>query len=203
MSDQPASPTTDRLAAFADAVIAIVITIMVLDLEPPEGETIVEVLRLGGGFPAYALSFFYLALHWVNFHHLFAASNRLTAGIMWATMGYLFWLSLVPFATAWLGSTGFAREPAAIYGLVLLLAGVAHRLLEGLVRRAAPAGSVVRRELSRDWKGWSSVAGYVAGIALSLVAPVAGCAVYLAVGVAWLVPDPRLRRAMDARGRPG
>ena len=192
--------TTDRLAAFSDAVIAIVVTIMVLELRPPEGDGLAALHDSARTFGAYVLSFLYLSLHWVNFHHLYAASDRLDATIMWTNVHYLFWLSLIPFATAWMGDSGFSPAPTAVYGATLLLAGLAHRLLEWRVRAAAPTGGALDRQLRRDWKGWGSIAGYAVGVIASFWVPPVAVGIYLGIGIAWVVPDRRLRRAMRRGG---
>ena len=184
----------DRLATFSDGVIAIVITIMVLELEVPEGTTFGALRTTAPGLAAYALSFLYLAVHWSNHHHLIAATDRIDGTVLWANNAYLFGLSLVPFATAWAEHTGFAPIPMAVYGAVLFAAALLHRLLEWRIELCAQPGAPVRRALGHDVKGWVSVAAYLVGIAFAPFSPLLAGAVYLGIAVVWAVPDRRLAR---------
>ena len=185
-----------RLEAFSDAVIAIIITIMVLELQIPDG-TDWEALRpLGSVFFTYVLSFAYLGIYWNNHHHLIKAADRITGGVLWANLHLLFWLSLFPFATGWMGEHDFAAVPTALYGVVLLLAAVAYATLQATIL-AAQRTSTLRDALGRDLKGKLSPVIYAAGIALTLVSPWVSIALYAGVALMWLVPDRRLEHLID------
>lgn len=198
---------TSRIEALSDGVIAILITIMVLELPKPHGATWEA---LGHDLPvllAYALSFVYLGIYWNNHHHMFQAVSRVRGGVLWANLHLLFWLSLVPFVTdwaseEWLGEDAHApaapAAPVEAYGVVLLLAAVAYSILQNTLIRAQGPGSTLAAAVGRDWKGKLSVPLYAAGILLSLVSPYLGIAVYVVVALMWFVPDPRVERRLDA-----
>jgi len=185
----------DRLAAFSDGVIAILITIMVLELHPPEhGAGLASLGALMPVFLSYVLSFIYLAIYWNNHHHLFQVVKHVDGRVLWANVHLLFWLSLVPFTTAWMGATGFAVDPVVAYGVVLLMAAVAYFILtRALLANHAP-DSALAKALGRDFKGKVSVALYVLAIALATGLPWAAGALYVLVAVIWLVPDRRIER---------
>jgi uncharacterized membrane protein len=191
--------STGRLEAFSDAVIAIAITVMVLELPRPEGVTW---SALHDDLPvllAYVLSFVYLGIYWNNHHHMLQATDRVTGGILWANLHLLFWLSLVPFTTSWLGENHLAAVPAAVYGIVLLAAALAYYLLQTLIIRDQGEGSLVRTAIGRDLKGKLSPVLYVIGIGLSYVAALLGILVYAGLALMWLVPDRRIERTMQHR----
>ena len=191
--------STGRMEAFSDGVIAILITVMVLELPTPHGTTW---NALHGALPVlltYVLSFVYLGIYWNNHHHMLQATDRVNGLILWANMHLLFWLSLIPFTTAWLGENHFARVPAAAYGIVLLAAALAFFTLEKLIIRDQGESSVVAAAVGRDLKGKLSPVLYALGIALSFAAAWMGIAVYAVVALAWLVPDRRLERTIRAR----
>jgi uncharacterized membrane protein len=192
--------TKGRLEAFSDGVMAIIITIMVLELKVPHGAEFESLRPLWPVFFAYVLSFAYLGIYWNNHHHLLHASARVDGRILWANLLLLFWLSLFPFVTHWTGETGFAPVPVAVYGGVLLLAALSYTLLvRVLVARHGPE-SVLARAIGRDFKGRLSIACYVAGITLSLLASRwLGLALYTFVALIWLVPDLRIERALAER----
>ena len=191
--------STGRLEAFSDAVIAIAITVMVLELPRPEGTTW---SALHDDLPvllAYVLSFVYLGIYWNNHHHMLQVTDRVTGGILWANLHLLFWLSLVPFTTSWLGENHLAAVPAAAYGIVLLAAALAYYLLQTLIVRDQGEGSLVRTAVGRDVKGKLSPLLYLVGIGLSYVTAWLGVAVYACVALMWLVPDRRIERTVRHR----
>src|SRR3954447_17810689 len=181
--------STGRMEAFSDGVIAILITVMVLELPIPHGTTWAAVRDALPVLLSYVLSFVYLGIYWNNHHHMLQATDRVTGGILWANLHLLFWLSLVPFVTAWLGENHLAAVPAAVYGIVLLAAALAYYLLQTLIIRDQGEGSLVRTAVGRDLKGKLSPAFYLAGIGLSYVTASLGVVVYAGVALMWLVPD--------------
>lgn len=185
----------DRLLAFSDGVIAIIITIMVLELRPPHEHTLEGLRAIAPVFFAYVLSFVYVAIYWNNHHHMLQTAERVNGAILWANMHLLFWLSLIPFTTAWLGESGGASWPEATYGFVLLMGAIAYYILQSLLVRA-PGGEVLKQAIGRDWKGKLSPLAYIAGIALSFSAPLISQALYLGMAVLWLVPDRRIEKAV-------
>ena len=187
----------NRLEAFSDGVLAIIITIMVLELTAPHGVTLEALRPLLPAFSSYVLSFIYLAIYWNNHHHLLHTVKEVSAGILWANMHLLFWLSLFPFATAWIGENHVAPIPTACYGVVLLLAALAYYILQRAIIARQGRGSLLAAALGRDWKGKVSPALYLVGILLSFVHPWIGNAVYFLVALIWLVPDRRIERALQ------
>src|SRR5919202_4192300 len=186
-----------RLEAFSDGVIAILITIMVLELPMPKDvtwEALAEDLPV---LAAYALSFVYLGIYWNNHHHMLAAVHRVNGVALWANLHLLFWLSLVPFATAWMSENDFPPVPTAVYGIVLLAAAVAYYVLQGRLLRTS-GNSLLAEAVGRDLKGKGSPYLYILAIALSLVRPWMGVVVYVAVALVWLIPDRRLERRVTA-----
>ena len=193
-----------RLEAFSDGVIAIIITIMVLELKIPHGADWEAIRPVVPVFFTYVLSFVYLGIYWNNHHHMLQATSRVNGLILWANMHLLFWLSLVPFTTAWMGENHFAAVPAAAYGIVLLAAAVAYYGLQTAIIRDQGPGSVLARAVGRDRKGKLSPFVYITGIALSFLDPRLAVAVYAGSALMWLVPDRRLERTLAARAdRPG
>ena len=183
-----------RLEAFSDGVIAILITIMVLELRTPPGTSW---HALGHELPvllAYALSFVYLGIYWNNHHHMLAATSRVTGAAMWANLHLLFWLSLVPFSTAWMSEHRFPSVPTAVYGIVLLCAAIAYYLLQTMLLRAEGEHSLLRTAIGSDVKGKISPLLYCFGIGLSFAEPWLGLAMYVLVALIWLVPDRRVER---------
>jgi uncharacterized membrane protein len=183
-----------RLEAFSDGVIAIIITIMVLEMKVPHGETLSALGPLVPVFLSYVLSFIYVGIYWNNHHHMLKAARSISAPVMWANMHLLFWLSLVPFATAWMGENEFKATPVAAYGGVLLLSGCAYFILAQVLIRLHGVDSVLARAIGRDRKGLASLALYGAAIALAFVDPRISCGLYVVVAVVWLVPDRRIAR---------
>ena len=186
----------DRLTAFTDGVLAIIVTIMVLEMRPPHGVTLRELAALWPLFVSYVLSFVYIGIYWTNHHHFFQLVKTVDGGLLWANLHLLFWLSLVPFATEWMGENDFAPAPTALYGLSLLMPALAWLVMQRTILRREGEGSVLRRALGADLKGKLSPFIYIAGIGLSFVdTRLAGLA-YLAVSLMWLVPDRRVERAI-------
>jgi uncharacterized membrane protein len=194
--------STSRLEAFSDGVLAIIITIMVLELHVPEEPTLEALGGSATGFLTYALSFVYVGIYWNNHHHLFQVVGAITGGVLWANLHLLFWLSLFPFTTAWMDETGFARTPVIVYGLNLLLAALAFYAIE-LAVFSGHHGSRLRAALGRDLKGKLSPLMYLTGIALTFVAPWMGMAVFVVAALVWLVPDRRVERYLAAEARVG
>jgi uncharacterized membrane protein len=189
----------NRLEAFSDGVIAIIITIMVLELKVPHGVDFAALTPLLPVFLSYVLSFIYVGIYWNNHHHLLHAARRVSAGIMWANLHLLFWLSLVPFATGWMGENHFGALPTALYGVVLLMAAVAYVILQTKIVAAHDRDPTLAAALGSDWKGKLSLACYVAAIALAFVNQWLSDALYVLVAVMWLIPDPRVERAVTKR----
>jgi TMEM175 potassium channel family protein len=189
--------TKTRLEAFSDGVLAILITIMVLELKAPHGP---EWSALRPALPsllAYVLSFIYLGIYWNNHHHLLHATDRVNGAILWANLHLLFWLSLVPFVTSWLGEEPRAPVPAAAYGLVLLAAAIAYTILARLIIALQGPHSVLARAFGRDRKGKTSLALYVVAIGISFVDPWIADALYVTVALIWFVPDRRIERQLN------
>ena len=192
--------TRNRLEAFSDGVVAILITIMVLELRPPQGATLADLGPLLPKILSYVLSFVFLAIYWNNHHHLLHAVQRVDGRVLWANVHLLFWLSLIPFVTAWMGEHGAAPWTVAAYGAVQLLSAVAYFLLTLTLRRLHGQDSALARALGADWKGKASLVAYAVAIPLAFPARWAAIAVYVGVVLVWLVPDPRIERALGARG---
>jgi TMEM175 potassium channel family protein len=190
-------PTT-RLEAFSDGVIAILITIMVLEFKTPEGHDWSALWGLRLKFCPYALSFVFLAIYWTNHHHVIHMTERVTGGILWANLHLLFWLSFVPFATAWSGDSQLAPVPTAVYGLVLMLAGCAYYILEITIMRSQGPDSRLRAAVGSDRKGLASVVLYALAVWLAFVDTRIAAAIYVGVALMWLVPDPRIERRLRA-----
>jgi len=186
----------DRLAAFSDGVIAIIITIMVLELKVPHGADWQVLAGVAPNFVSYVLSFIYLAIYWNNHHHLFQTVTRIDGLILWANCHLLFWLSLIPAATAWMGDNFLGPVPTAVYGAILLMPAIAYLLLQKAILRKQGARSILAKALGQDLKGKLSALLYFAGIALAFVNPWMSIALYVLVAAIWLVPDRRIERAI-------
>ncbi|MDE2578824.1 MAG: DUF1211 domain-containing protein [Hyphomicrobiales bacterium] len=187
----------ERLTAFSDGVIAIVITIMVLELKAPHGDSWADLARLTPTFLGYVLSFLYVAIYWNNHHHLLSTVTRVNGSILWANMHLLFWLSLVPFSTAWLDENHFAPLPTAVYGVSLLMPAIAYFMLQKTIMRAQGEGSLLRKALGADLKSKGSLLLYIIGVALAFVAPAISLALYVLVALWWLVPDRRIEKLFE------
>ena len=189
--------TKGRLEAFTDGVMAVIITIMVLELKAPEGADLAALQPLLPMFFTYLLSFVYLGIYWNNHHHMLHATDRINGAILWANLHLLFWLSLVPFVTGWMGENHFEAVPTAVYGAVLLCAGVAYYILQTMLVRAQGPGSKLARAIGWDWKGKLSPLIYAAAIPLAFVNELIADALYITVALIWLVPDRRIERRLD------
>jgi len=197
---------TSRLEAFSDGVLAIVITIMVLELKVPEGHSFADLAHTTGwGLLSYLLSFVYVGIYWTNHHHLFQLVDEVDGGVLWANLALLFTLSLLPFTTAWMDSSHYAQAPVVTFGINLLVAGVAYYVLEVVIIRGQGSASALQQAVGQDLKGQVSVVLYVVGIAFAAVLGAhhvvgiwlaLGC--FVAVAVFWVVPDPRIDRAIRA-----
>ena len=190
---------TTRLEAFSDGVLAIIITIMVLELKVPHA---VEFAALKPVLPvllSYVLSFIYLGIYWNHHHHLFQATEVVSGGILWANLHLLFWLSLFPFTTAWMGENHLAAIPTAIYGFVLLMAAIAYYVLQRTIIAKEGHESLLAQAVGKDWKGKLSPLFYLAAIPLAFVSPWIAGGLYVFAALLWLIPDPRIERELEKR----
>jgi uncharacterized membrane protein len=185
------------MEAFSDGVIALLITIMVLELRAPHEATIESLRPLLPVFLSYMLSFVFLGIYWSNHHHLLQATRHVNGRALWANLHLLFWLSLIPFVTAWMGENHFAAEPVALYGAVLLLAAVAYYILSRSLIALHGGDSVIATAVGSDFKGRISIVIYVVAITLAFVNSLAACALYVVVAVMWLVPDRRIEKTIE------
>lgn len=185
-----------RMEAFSDGVLAIIITIMVLELTVPHEADLAALLPLVPVFLSYALSFVFIGIYWNNHHHLLQATRLIDGRVLWANMHLLFWLSLIPFATGWMGENQFAAWPVALYGAVLLLAAIAYTILFRVLVALHGKDSVLGTALGRDFKGKVSLGIYIVAIPLALVNSGLSCALYVLVAVIWLIPDRRIEKTM-------
>jgi uncharacterized membrane protein len=195
MSEQHLMGKT-RLEAFSDGVLAIIITIMVLELKVPLGDDLDALLPMTPVFLSYVLSFIYVGIYWNNHHHLLHTVRQVSGGVLWANLHLLFWLSLFPITTAWMGARHFASLPSAVYGFVLLMAAVAYYLLQRCIIATHGTNSTLARAVGRDLKGKLSPLFYLLGMGASFVRPTLAQAFYVAVALVWLVPDRRIERAV-------
>jgi len=193
--------TPARLEAFSDGVFAIIITIMVLELEVPHGENFAALKPLLPVFMSYVLSFIYIGIYWNNHHHMLHTVKKVTGGMLWANLHLLFWLSLLPFATGWMGENHLAAMPSALYGCVLLMAAIAYWILQSLIISNQGPDSVLQRAVGGDWKGKASPVMYLIGIVLAPWSQVATQLIYLTVALIWLVPDRRIEHQLAHESR--
>ena len=193
--------TKTRMEAFSDGVIAVIITIMVLEMRAPHGADLAALRPLIPVFLSYVLSFVFLGIYWNNHHHMLQAVRSVNGRVLWANSHLLFWLSLTPFVTNWMGDTHFATWPVAVYGVVLLLAAVAYYILARTLVAHHGADSTLAVALGSDFKGRISIAIYAAAIALAFIAPGISCALYALVAMMWLVPDRRFERLLLEHGK--
>src|SRR5215204_5440838 len=189
-----------RLEAFSDAVIAIIITIMVLELKVPHGDSAAELWPLLPVFLSYILSFVYVGIYWNNHHHMLHASTTVTGAMLWANLHLLFWLSLFPFATGWMGENHFTALPTALYGVVLLMAAIAYYLLAHAIIVAQGPDSLLKRALGRDWKGKLSPVLYIVAIVVARRSPPVSGAIFVVAALIWLIPDRRIENVLPRKG---
>ncbi len=190
---------TNRLEAFSDGVLAIIITIMVLEMKVPHTVDLAGLRPVLPVFLSYVLSFIYLGIYWNNHHHLFQATTQVSGGILWANLHLLFWLSLFPFTTGWMGENGFAPVPTAMYGFVLLMAAIAYYILQRAIIAREGHASLLARAIGRDWKGKLSPGLYLTAIPLAFVNKWIASGLYVFVALLWLIPDPRIARKLENR----
>jgi len=188
-----------RLEAFSDGVIAIIITIMVLEMKVPHGDRLNSLLPLLPVFLSYVLSFLYVGIYWNNHHHMMHASNKVSGRILWANLNQLFWLSLFPFATGWMGENHFASAPTALYGVILLMAAIAYKILQQSVIASEGPDSLLKNAVGSDWKGNISPILYVTAIGSAFLWHWVAQAIYILVALLWLIPDRRIERALQLR----
>ena len=188
--------TRGRLEAFSDGVIAIIITIMVLEMKVPHGSRMIDLAPLLPVFLSYVLSFVYVGIYWNNHHHMLHACNVVTGPILWANLHLLFWLSLFPFATGWMGENHFTAVPTALYGVVLLMAAIAYYLLQQAIIRSQGQNSILKKAIGRDWKGKLSPVLYIVAIVATLRSSWIGQAVLVIAALIWLIPDRRIEKRL-------
>ena len=185
-----------RLEAFSDGVLAIIITIMVLEMKVPHGADLETLKPLLPVFLSYILSFLYVGIYWNNHHHLLHTVTKVSSGILWANLHLLFWLSLFPFITGWMGENHFAATPTAVYGVVLFMAAIAYYILQLAIIAHQGSGSILASALGSDWKGKLSPLLYFAAIGISFVMPTVSSGIYVLVALLWIIPDRRIERAL-------
>jgi uncharacterized membrane protein len=189
----------NRLEAFSDGVLAIIITVMVLELKVPRGSDLAALKDLPPVFLTYVLSFIYLGIYWNNHHHLLKAAHKVNGAMMWANLHLLFWLSLFPFVTGWMGQNHFMPVPTALYGAVLLLAAIAYNILQSIIIAQQGCDSKLAAAIGRDFKGKLSPVLYAIAIAASFFQPWAAGGIYVLVALMWLIPDRRIERVVDPK----
>ncbi len=192
---------TNRLEAFSDGVLAIIITIMVLELRAPHGTGLADLRPLFPVLMSYVLSFIYVGIYWNNHHHMLHVTKEVDGGILWANLHLLFWLSLIPFVTAWMGENHFEPTPVALYGVVLLMAAIAYFILQSLILRHEGKDSLLRAAVGPDWKGRLSPVLYVLSIPAAYLSTRISGAIFVGVALIWLVPDRRIERVLPSRAR--
>jgi len=185
-----------RLEAFSDGVIAIIITIMVLELKVPQGDGFAALKPVVPTLLLYLLSFVYVGIYWNNHHHMLHACGKVSGAVLWANLHLLFWLSLIPFATEWMGQNHFTTAPTAFYGFLLLMCAVAYTILQSLIIRVEGTRSVLKEAVGRDWKGKTSMTLYVAAIVFAFWSPLVSHLAYIVVALIWLIPDRRIERKL-------
>lgn len=190
---------TNRMEAFFDGVVAIIITIMVLEMKVPHGDSIEALSPLIPVLLSYILSFLYLGIYWNNHHHMMHACEAATGSMLWANLHLLFWLSLIPFTTGWMGENHFATLPAAAYGAVLLMAAIAYWILQQRIIASQGKDSILRTAIGNDRKGKLSPGLYVVGIILAFLSPWMSIAIYVSVALMWVAPDRRIERVLVGR----
>lgn len=188
-----------RLEAFSDGVIAVIITIMVLEMKVPHGQSVEALAPLIPVFLSYVLSFVYVGIYWNNHHHMLHASSKVTGPMLWANLHLLFWLSLIPFTTGWMGENHFAAAPSALYGLILLMAAIAYWILQQLIIASQGPDSLLKKAVGSDWKGKMSPILYAIAIPMAFVSRWVSLGIYVFVALTWLVPDKRIENALSLK----
>lgn len=186
-----------RLEAFSDGVLAIIITIMVLEMKVPHGDTLDDLMPLLPIFMSYILSFIYIGIYWNNHHHLMQVAHKVSGKVLWSNIHLLFWLSLVPFATAWMGENHFSKWPVILYGVVLMMAGVAYYILAQCLISIHGKDSALKQALGKDKKGIISIVLYIVGICCTFISPWIGFLIYVVVAAIWFIPDRRIEKKAD------
>lgn len=186
-----------RLEAFSDGVIAVIITIMVLEMKVPHGVNVQALVPVIPVFLSYVLSFLYVGIYWNNHHHMLHTTSRVTGPMLWANLHLLFWLSLIPFATGWMGENHFAPAPSALYGFVLLMAAIAYWILQQLIIASHGPDSVLKKAVGGDWKGKASPILYAVAIPMAFVSRWVSLGIYILVALTWLVPDKRIEKTLS------
>jgi uncharacterized membrane protein len=194
--------TTARMEAFSDGVIAIIITIMVLEMKIPHGDGLKELRPLLPVFLSYLLSFFYVGIYWNNHHHMLHACTAVTGSVLWANLHLLFWLSLFPFTAGWMGENHFTAMPTALYGVVLLMAAIAYYLLQKVIIQTQGQDSILKKAIGRDWKGKLSPVLYIAAIVATLRASWIAQAILVIAALIWLIPDRRIEKRLAISREP-
>jgi uncharacterized membrane protein len=194
--------SSGRLEAFSDGVIAIIITIMVLEIKVPHGDSLIDLSPLVPVFLSYVLSFAYVGIYWNNHHHMLQTCETVTGRMLWANLHLLFWLSLFPFATGWMGENHFTPLPTALYGVVLLMAAIAYYLLQQTIISAQGPGSLLKRAVGRDWKGRLSPVLYIVAILTTFASPLTAEAIYVAAALIWFIPDRRIEHVLPRVAHP-
>jgi uncharacterized membrane protein len=190
--------TKGRLEAFSDGVIAIIITIMVLEMKVPHGAGLKDLAPLLPIFLSYLLSFLYVGIYWNNHHHMLHTCTKVTGGVLWANLHLLFWLSLFPFTTGWMGENHFTTMPTALYGVVLLMAAIAYYLLQQVIIATQGQDSILKKAIGRDWKGKLSPVLYITGILVALRFSWFSQAIFVIAALIWLIPDRRIEKRLAA-----
>lgn len=190
---------TNRLEAFSDGVLAIIITIMVLELKTPEEVTIEALVPLLPVFISYFISFIYLGIYWNNHHHLFKITEKVNGKVLWANLNLLFWLSLIPFATSWVGENHLESVPIAFYGAILLMASIAYFILQTVIIKHHKEDFILRKAIGKDVKGKLSTALYIVGLAVSFINSWVAIACYIIVAIIWIVPDKRIEQHINEK----
>jgi uncharacterized membrane protein len=186
-----------RLEAFSDGVLAIIITIMILEIKAPEDDSFESLLKLIPVFLSYVLSFVYVGIYWNNHHHMFQVVKKINGSILWGNLFLLFWLSLIPFATSWIGEHHFSTVPMSIYGFILLMCAFAYNILQNKIIRSEGNDSILNRAIEKDFKGKISTIAYLIAIPLAFVSTWISGVLYIAVALLWIVPDSRIEKQLN------
>ncbi|SFA99198.1 TMEM175 family protein [Algoriphagus aquimarinus] len=188
----------NRLEAFSDGVLAIVITIMVLEIKVPHGDQWADLHTLIPVFFSYVLSFIYIGIYWNNHHHMMHAASKISGKVLWANLHLLFWLSMIPFATGWMGENNFGAAPMALYGVVLLLSAIAYKILQTILLNCQEPNSMLAKAVGKDKKGWISPLLYLIAIVATWIHPMIAGGIYVLVALIWLIPDLRIEKVMES-----